>query len=115
MTETIALSYDLHLLPRGRISFRRYRYELWHGATLLAAGWCLHPLQAQRAVRIHAVRYAHRLHGLRVIRPDVEHPDEAPWRGRPVTIDWGQFHIELSPVSEDRGAARRVSAGAHAN
>jgi hypothetical protein len=102
MTEPIGLNYDLRLLPRGRVSFRRWHWELWHGATLLAAGWRLHPLQAQRSIRIHAVRYANRVNGVRVLRPDVDHPEETPWRGRPVTIDWGQMHIELTPVSTEQ-------------
>ena len=39
MTEPIELNYQLRLLPPGRISFRRWRWELWHGPQLLAAGW----------------------------------------------------------------------------
>ncbi len=101
MTEPIGLHYDLRLLPRGRVSFSRWHWELWHGATLLAAGWRLHPLQAQRTIRIHAVRYAHRVNGVRVLRPDVDHPEETPWRGRAVTIDWGEMHIELTPVASE--------------
>jgi hypothetical protein len=108
MTEPIGLHYDLHLMPRGRVDFRRWHWELWHGATLLAAGWGFHPLAAQRAIRVHAVRYVHRINGLRVLRPDVDHPTEIPWRNRPVTIDWGEMHIELTPV--DRGASRREPA-----
>ncbi len=101
MTEPIGLHYDLRPLPRGRVAFRRWHWELWHGATLLAAGWRLQPLQAQRTIRIHAVRYAHRINGLRVLRPDVDHPAETPWRGRAVTIEWGGMQIELTPVARD--------------
>jgi hypothetical protein len=102
MTEPIELNYDLYLMPRGRVSFRRWHWELWRGATLLAAGWRLDPLEAQRTIRIHAVRYAHRVNGLRVLRPDVDHPDETPWRGRPVTVQWGEMQIELSPVGDEQ-------------
>jgi hypothetical protein len=102
MTEPIELNYDLYLMPRGRVSFRRWHWELWRGATLLAAGWRLDPLEAQRTIRIHAVRYAHRVHGLRVLRPDVDHPDETPWRGRPVSMRWGELQIELSPVGDEQ-------------
>ncbi len=104
-TETIGLSYDLHPMPRGRVSFHRWRWELWHGPRLLAAGWRLHPLEAQRTLRIHAVRYAHRLNGLRVLRPDVEHPTETPWSGLPVTIHWGEMQIELTPVDREQRRA----------
>ena len=64
MTEPLELTYALHLLPRGRISFRRWRWELWHEPQLLAAGWRLNPLHAQRALGAHAFRYVHRLHGV---------------------------------------------------
>lgn len=111
MTEPIDLTYDLHLMPRGRAPFRRWHWELWHGANLLAAGWRYHPLQAQRSIRIHAVRYAHRVHGLRVLRPDVDHPIETPWRGGTVSVHWGEMHIALTPqthvsrVDPSEGAA----------
>jgi hypothetical protein len=100
MTESVGLNYDLYLMPRGRINFRRWHWELWAGPTLLAAGWQTDPLQAQRTLRIHAVRYAHRVHGLRVLRPDVEHPPETPWNGRRVRISWGEMEIELNPLTE---------------
>jgi hypothetical protein len=99
MSAPIELGYDLHLMPRGRAPFRRWHWELWHGTTLLAAGWRYHPLQAQRSIRIHAVRYAHRVNGLRVLRPDVDHPTETPWRGGTVTVQWGELHIELTPLT----------------
>jgi hypothetical protein len=109
MTEPIALNYDLYLMPRGRVSFRRWHWELWRGATLLAAGWRQDPLEAQRTVRIHALRYAHRINGLRVLRPDVDHPEETPWRGRPVTIDWGEMHIELNPLGDEQAGFGQAS------
>jgi hypothetical protein len=102
MTEPIGLNYDLHLLPADRVPFRRWHWELWRGATLLAAGWQLDPLEAQRTIRIHAVSFAHRINGLRVLRPDVDHPTETPWRGHSVTINWGEMHIELTPLSKEQ-------------
>jgi hypothetical protein len=99
MIEPIELSYELHLLPRGRIAFRRWRYELWHGPQLLAAGWRLSAPHAQRAVGAHAIRYAHRVHGLHPLRPD--HPDtsgsEAPWSGRRVALESGDLRVLLTP------------------
>jgi hypothetical protein len=115
MTEPIGLNYDLRLLPRGRTPFQRWHWELWNGATMISAGWHFHPLQAQRTMRIHAVRYAHRINGLRVIRPDVDHPTEAPWRGRPVTIDWGEMRIELTPVSPEQSRLSRGQSAAAAS
>ena len=69
MLEPIELTYDLHLLQLGRFTFRRWRYELWHGPRLLSAGWRRSALHAQRALRAHALRYAHRRHGLSPLHP----------------------------------------------
>ena len=46
-----AFEYDLRLLPRGRFTFRRWRFELWHGPRLLAAGWRTSEDHAERALR----------------------------------------------------------------
>jgi hypothetical protein len=97
MIEPIELTYDLHVLPSGRIPFRRWRWELWHGPQLLAAGWRLGVLHAQRALGAHAVRYAHRLHGVHPLRPDAAHPGETAWGGRRVALTWGDIQIVLSP------------------
>jgi hypothetical protein len=97
--EPIELSYDLRLLPAGRINFRRWRWELWHGPQLLAAGWRLNALHAQRALRVHAVRHAYRLHGLYPLRPDAAHAPETAWHGRRVTLDWGELQVILTPLA----------------
>jgi hypothetical protein len=97
MTDPIELIYDLHLLAPGRLPFRRWRWELWHGPQLLAAGWRLSVLHAQRALRGHAVRYAHRLHGLHPLRPDAAHGPESAWAGRTVAVDWGDLRVVLTP------------------
>lgn len=97
MIEPIELTYDLHLLPRGRVAFRRWRYELWHGPQLLAAGWRLSALPAQRALRAHALRYAHRLHGLHPLHPDHAPALEDSWAGRPVALEWGDLRVLLTP------------------
>jgi hypothetical protein len=95
--EPIELTYDLHLLPRGRIAFRRWRYELWHGPQLLAAGWRTGLLHAQRAVRAQALMYAHRIHGLHPLRPDHPPAPEAPWGGQPVALESGDLRVLLTP------------------
>jgi hypothetical protein len=100
MIEPIELSYDLHLLPQGRISFRRWRWELWHGPQLLAAGWRLNLLHAQRALRAHALRYGHRLLGLHPLRPDAAPATEQSWAGRQVALQSGELRVVLTPRSE---------------
>jgi hypothetical protein len=97
MTEPIEMSYALHLLPPGRIGFRRWRWELWHGPQLVAAGWRLTTPHAQRALRTYASRYAHRLHGLHPLHPEAAHAPESPWRGETVTVDCGALRVLLKP------------------
>jgi hypothetical protein len=62
--EGLQFSYALHPLPPGRLPFRRWRWELWHGATMIAAGWRLSRPQAGRALRLAAAEFGHRLFGL---------------------------------------------------
>jgi hypothetical protein len=97
MTEPSELSYVLHLLPPGRFPFRRWRWELWHGPRMLAAGWRLSVPHAQRALRGHAVRYAHRVHGLHPLRPDAGHVPETAWGGQRVAVEWGDLRVVLTP------------------
>jgi hypothetical protein len=98
MTEPIELSYALFLLPASHVAFRRWRWELWHGTLLLASGWRLNALHAQRAVRVHALRYVHRLHGLHLLRPEAGQPPEVAWDGEPVAVDSGDLRVVLRPL-----------------
>jgi len=63
-------SYTFHALPPGRLGFRRWRWELWHGPALVAAGWRLTPAHAERALRTAASRMAHRLLGVHALHPE---------------------------------------------
>ena len=60
----LEFAYSLYPLPPGRLPFRRWRWELWHGANLLAAGWRLSRPDAGRALRLYAAEHGHRLFGL---------------------------------------------------
>ena len=71
--EGLQFRYSLYLMPPGRFPFRRWKWELWHGATLLASGWRVSRRDAGRALRSYAARHAHRLFGLTA-------PDEATLR-----------------------------------
>ena len=97
MKAAIELSYVIIMLPPGRIPFRRWRWELWNGSQLLAAGWRVNVLHAQRALRGYASRYVHRIHGLHLLRPDNGDPFEGEWRGRRVTLEYGELRVELTP------------------
>jgi hypothetical protein len=60
----LEFAYALYALPPGRLPFRRWRWELWHGATMVAAGWRLSRPQAGRALRLYAAEFGHKLFGL---------------------------------------------------
>jgi hypothetical protein len=60
----LKLSYVIETLPPGRLPLWRWRWELWHGPTLAAAGWRLSERDAGRALRRHATAFAHRFFGL---------------------------------------------------
>lgn len=108
MSEPLELTYALHLLPRGRIALRRWRWELWHEPHLLAAGWRLNPLHAQRALRAHAFRYVHRLHGVHPLPSQASHPAERAWGGGAAAFHWGELQVVLTP----RGLLDASRAGA---
>jgi hypothetical protein len=104
----LSFSYVLHELPPGRLPFRRWRFELWHGARLEAAGWRVTERDAARALRTHGARVGHRIFGLRAPLPA---PAEGPsfWPGRTVRVEQGAVRFELvprnleAPVSEPAG------------
>jgi hypothetical protein len=60
----LEFAYALYALPPGRMPFRRWRWELWHGSNLVAAGWRLARPDAGRALRVRAAEFGHRLFGL---------------------------------------------------
>ena len=62
--EGLEFRYALHPLPPGKFPFRRWRWELWHGPRLLAAGWRVSERDAGRAICKYAATFGHRLFGL---------------------------------------------------
>jgi hypothetical protein len=60
----LEFAYALYPLPPGRLPFRRWRWELWHGSNLVAAGWRFARADAGRALRARAGEFGHRLFGL---------------------------------------------------
>jgi hypothetical protein len=71
----LEFAYALYALPPGRLPFRRWRWELWHGSNLLAAGWRLSRADAGGALRARAAEFGHRLFGL-----PAPHADTRPLR-----------------------------------
>jgi hypothetical protein len=97
-----AFEYDLRLLPRGRFTFRRWRFELWHGAVLRAAGWRTSPREAQRALGTAAAYWAHQAVGLPPVRPLRARALDRFALGATVRMDCGGVACVLSPRGWDQ-------------
>ena len=96
----LSFSYVLHELPPGRLPFRRWRFELWHGARLEAAGWRMSERDAVRALRTHGSRVGHRMFGLRP--PAHDRPQPAFRPGTAVRVQDGAVTFSLVPRNHDR-------------
>src|SRR4051812_49570542 len=94
IVEGLSFSYVLHELPRDRLPFRRWRFELWHGARLEAAGWRTTERDALRALHKHGSRVAHGMFGL---RPPAEGPRGGGLRPR-AAVRVQHRRIALPPV-----------------
>jgi hypothetical protein len=106
IVEGLSFSYVLHELPRDRLPFRRWRFELWHGPRLEAAGWRTSERDALRALGRHASRVAHRMFGL---RPPGDPPGGLALRpGAAVRVIHGGIAFALVPrqleVPDELGA-----------
>lgn len=89
-------AYALHPLPPGRLGLR-WRWELWHGASLVAAGWRLTLQQAERALCTAASRRGHAQLGVHALRPDRNWPVSGLSAGLPIRLDCGTFECTLVP------------------
>jgi hypothetical protein len=92
-----SFEYSLSELPPGRVGFRRWRWELWHGAALLASGWRMSPRDARRALRTAASRRAHELLGLTALRPERARALDSFIAGAVVRVDCGAVTCVLAP------------------
>jgi hypothetical protein len=88
----LELAYALHQLPPGRLPFRRWRWELWHGGSLVAAGWRLSRAEAARALRVQAGEFGHRMFGLRP-------PERDPRVGRGDLRPGASERLGLGPIT----------------
>jgi hypothetical protein len=96
-SEEPELQYVLHVLPPGRLPFRRWRYELWHGPLLLATGWRTSERAVERALRTAASRYAHRMKGLHPLHPDATAVPGGFRAGAPARVECGAVTCLLLP------------------
>ena len=93
----ISFEYELETLPPGRVGFRRWRWRLWHGASLLASGWRTSSLSAERALQAAASRRVHELLGVRALRPERAHALDRFAAGAAVRVDCGPATCLLAP------------------
>jgi hypothetical protein len=109
--EGLTLAYALYVLPPGRFPFRRWRWELWHGARLVAAGWRTSRPHAERALRRYAGDFAHTLFGLGPPRDDAS-PHEPFPPGASVRLQAGPVAMTLVPVAISAPHSSSQAAGA---
>jgi len=103
--EGLQFGYALHPLEPGRMGLHRWRWELWHGAYLAAAGWRLSRRDAERALARHGAAFGHRLFGLRTpahVPAALEREGLRP--AATVRIDTGTIAFELVPAAVERPA-----------
>jgi len=96
--------YTIEPMPPSRIG-RRWRWTLFHGDRLLAAGWRLSERRALHAIRTAAARAVHDALGLRVLRPDRTWPDEPFLPGMIVRLQAGAVTCTLVPREAAQAAA----------
>jgi hypothetical protein len=93
----LELHYDLRVIAPGRMPFRRWRWELWHGATLLATGWRTSERHAERALRTAASRFAHRAMGVTPLRPELTAVPDGFRPGMTARVECGAASCLLVP------------------
>lgn len=94
------LHYVFGALPPGRLPFRRWRYELWHGAMLLASGWRTSERAAERALRTAASASVHRMFGLHPLRPEATAVPGGFRAGAPARVECGALACRLVPRAQ---------------
>lgn len=91
-------AYALHPLAPDRVGLgHRWRWELWHGAALVAAGWRLTQEHAERALCAAASRRGHAQLGLHPLRPERTEAPGGLRVGAEVRVDCGAFECLLVP------------------
>lgn len=98
------LLYALAPMPPGRFPFRRWRWELWNGAMLLASGWRTSERQAESALRTYAARIAHARLGLHALRPEEAAVSGSLLLGAPARVHCGAVSCLLVPRAAEAAA-----------
>jgi hypothetical protein len=106
----LAFTYVFHELPPGRLPFRRWRFELWHGDRLEAAGWRVTERDAARALRMHGSRVGHRIFGLRPPKDSPRTEQASFWPGATIRVHDGAVTFALVPRNLERPGALAAAA-----
>lgn len=99
-------SYTIEPLPPNQLG-RRWRWQLYRGERLLAAGWHYGQRQALGALRTAASRAIHELAGVTALRPERATTDRRFLAGATVQVRSGPLRCLLVPRADE--AAARVA------
>jgi hypothetical protein len=102
--ESPLYSYTVEPMPPSRLG-RRWRWTLFRGERLLAAGWRLSERAALQGIRTAAARSAHEATGLRALRPERVWPDAGFRAGMTVRCEAGTVACVLAPRELEAAAA----------
>jgi hypothetical protein len=97
LAEPPVYRYTIETMPPSRLG-RRWRWTLFHGDRLLAAGWRLSERRALQGLRTAAARASHEALGLKVLRPDRTWPDTPFLPGATVRLEAGPVACVLAPA-----------------
>ena len=89
-------TYTVEPMPPSRLG-RRWRWTLFRGDRLLAAGWRLSERAALHGIRTAVARAAHEAAGLRVVRPERVWPDPGFRPGMTARLQAGVVACVLAP------------------
>lgn len=93
---TPTFSYTIEPLPPSVLG-RRWRWQLYRGERMLAAGWHYGERQALGALRTAASRAIHELAGLVALRPERAEVEGRFFAGATVEVSSGPLRCILAP------------------
>jgi len=92
-------AYTIEPMPPSHVG-RRWRWQLYRGERLLAAGWHYSQRQALASLRTAASRATHELVGLTALRPDRATTEGRFVAGTTVLLRCGALDCVLAPRVE---------------
>ncbi|MBB4663868.1 hypothetical protein [Conexibacter arvalis] len=104
--ELPTFSYVIEPLPPSQLG-RRWRWQLYRGERLLAAGWHYGQRQALGALRTATSRALHELAGIVALRPERATTEGRFAAGLTVQLTCGELRCILAPRLEPTAAAAR--------